>query len=208
MQASSALLTRRLSPHTAPEAAHRRAAALCRPPSAIDKLTVHQWPSTGPPQAARRPLTTGTAIAEARAAGGRGGRGAGGRGRGGGGRGSSGGAGRGRGVREDTEGQRLSKVMAEAGVASRRACEELIISGVVKVNNEVVRVPQTRVMRRKDKVGALVAVAAPQFEAQVITITNYLWYPYTIMLMFVLGPCVILNMFYNDTICHSECMDL
>lgn len=72
--------------------------------------------------------------------------------------------------------------MAEAGVASRRACEELIISGVVKVNNEVVRVPQTRVMRRKDKVGALVAVAAPQFEAQVITITNYLWYPYTIML--------------------------
>jgi 23S rRNA pseudouridine2605 synthase len=45
--------------------------------------------------------------------------------------------------------------MAEAGVASRRACEELILSGVVKVNGEKVTVPQTRVSRRKDKVSPL-----------------------------------------------------
>lgn len=42
--------------------------------------------------------------------------------------------------------------MAEAGVASRRACEELILSGVVKVNGEKVTVPQTRVSRKKDKI--------------------------------------------------------
>ena len=36
------------------------------------------------------------------------------------------------------EKQRLSKVMAAAGVASRRACEELIFGGHVKVNGQVV----------------------------------------------------------------------
>lgn len=40
---------------------------------------------------------------------------------------------------------RLSKVMASAGVASRRACEELIFEGKVKVNGQIVRVPQTLV---------------------------------------------------------------
>ncbi len=35
--------------------------------------------------------------------------------------------------------QRLSKVMAAAGVASRRACEELIFSGKVKVNGAIVK---------------------------------------------------------------------
>ncbi|GFH07162.1 S4 RNA-binding domain-containing protein [Haematococcus lacustris] len=34
--------------------------------------------------------------------------------------------------------QRLSKVLAAAGVASRRACEDLIAQGVVKVNNKAV----------------------------------------------------------------------
>lgn len=48
--------------------------------------------------------------------------------------------------------QRLSKVLAAAGVASRRACEELIFSGVVKVNNEVVKVPQTLVDLAIDRV--------------------------------------------------------
>jgi 23S rRNA pseudouridine2605 synthase len=38
---------------------------------------------------------------------------------------------------------RLSKVMAAAGVASRRACEELIFAGKVQVNGEVVLLPQT-----------------------------------------------------------------
>ena len=34
--------------------------------------------------------------------------------------------------------QRLQKVLAAAGVDSRRKCEELILSGVVRVNRKVV----------------------------------------------------------------------
>lgn len=41
--------------------------------------------------------------------------------------------------------QRLSKILAAMGVASRRACEELIFSGRVKVNDEIVKIPQTMV---------------------------------------------------------------
>lgn len=37
--------------------------------------------------------------------------------------------------------QRLSKVLASAGIASRRACEELIFQGRVKVNGVVVSTP-------------------------------------------------------------------
>ena len=48
--------------------------------------------------------------------------------------------------------QRLSKVLASAGVASRRACEELIFQGLVKVNGEIVRVPQTRVDLAVDRI--------------------------------------------------------
>lgn len=40
---------------------------------------------------------------------------------------------------------RLSKILAAAGIASRRACEDLIFSGRVTVNGEVVKVPQTMV---------------------------------------------------------------
>jgi 23S rRNA pseudouridine2605 synthase len=43
------------------------------------------------------------------------------------------------------EKKRLSKAMAAAGVASRRACEVLIFDGRVKVNGEVVLLPQTLV---------------------------------------------------------------
>src|SRR3990167_2689626 len=46
---------------------------------------------------------------------------------------------------------RLSKVMAAAGVASRRACEELIFAGKVKVNGTVIRIPQTLVDIEKDE---------------------------------------------------------
>lgn len=42
------------------------------------------------------------------------------------------------------EGERLQKVLANAGVASRRECEKLITSGRVKVNGEVVRQLGTR----------------------------------------------------------------
>lgn len=46
---------------------------------------------------------------------------------------------------------RLSKYLAAAGVASRRACEELIFAGKVKVNGEVVLLPQTMV-NEKDQI--------------------------------------------------------
>ncbi len=48
--------------------------------------------------------------------------------------------------------QRLSKVLAAAGVDSRRACEELIFSGKVTVNGEVVLLPQTHVSIEEDKI--------------------------------------------------------
>ncbi len=44
-----------------------------------------------------------------------------------------------------TENQRLSKVMAQAGVASRRHCEDIIFEGRVTLNGEVVLLPQTMV---------------------------------------------------------------
>lgn len=44
-----------------------------------------------------------------------------------------------------TESQRLSKTLAACGVASRRACEDLIFAGKVKVNDKIVKVPQTMV---------------------------------------------------------------
>lgn len=47
--------------------------------------------------------------------------------------------------------KRLSKFLASAGVASRRACETLIFDGKVKVNGEVALLPQTLV-DEKDKI--------------------------------------------------------
>lgn len=52
----------------------------------------------------------------------------------------------------DKSKQRLSKVMAAAGVASRRACEELIFDGKVKVNGEVTKLPQTMVNGEVDTI--------------------------------------------------------
>ncbi|OVA18002.1 RNA-binding S4 domain [Macleaya cordata] len=48
--------------------------------------------------------------------------------------------------------QRLSKVLAAAGVASRRSCEELIFKGRVTVNGSVCNTPQTRVDLARDVV--------------------------------------------------------
>ena len=42
------------------------------------------------------------------------------------------------GSRPKQTGERLQKVLAQAGVASRRKCEELIVAGRVKVNGKVV----------------------------------------------------------------------
>lgn len=52
---------------------------------------------------------------------------------------------------ETVEKKRLSKMLAAAGVASRRACEEIIFAGRVTVNGEIVKVPQTPVSA-KDKI--------------------------------------------------------
>lgn len=41
--------------------------------------------------------------------------------------------------------KRLSKALAAAGIASRRAAEEIIFEGRVKVNGQVVKIPQTMV---------------------------------------------------------------
>lgn len=50
------------------------------------------------------------------------------------------------------EKKRLSKALAAAGVASRRACEELIFHGRIQVNGETVKIPQTLVDWGKDKI--------------------------------------------------------
>jgi 23S rRNA pseudouridine2605 synthase len=50
------------------------------------------------------------------------------------------------------EKKRLSKALASAGCASRRACEEIIFAGRVKVNGETVKIPQFLVDWEKDKI--------------------------------------------------------
>ncbi len=48
--------------------------------------------------------------------------------------------------------KRLSKALAAAGVASRRACEELIFDGKVTVNGQIVLTPQTLVSWETDEI--------------------------------------------------------
>ncbi|CAM3235954.1 rRNA pseudouridine synthase [Brevibacillus invocatus] len=48
--------------------------------------------------------------------------------------------------------ERLQKVLAHAGVASRRHCEELIVQGKVQVNGQVVRELGTRVDPGQDRI--------------------------------------------------------
>jgi 23S rRNA pseudouridine2605 synthase len=48
--------------------------------------------------------------------------------------------------------KRLSKALAAAGIASRRAAEEVIFQGRVKVNGQVVKVPQTLVDWENDEI--------------------------------------------------------
>lgn len=48
--------------------------------------------------------------------------------------------------------ERLSKILARSGVASRRACEALIFAKRVKVNGKVILEPQTRVNPEVDKI--------------------------------------------------------
>jgi 23S rRNA pseudouridine2605 synthase len=48
--------------------------------------------------------------------------------------------------------KRLSKALAAAGIASRRGAEEMIFAGRVRVNGEVIRVPQTLIDWEKDEI--------------------------------------------------------
>ncbi|MBM3184617.1 MAG: rRNA pseudouridine synthase, partial [Chlamydiae bacterium] len=48
--------------------------------------------------------------------------------------------------------KRLSKALAAAGIASRRAAEEIIFAGRVRVNGEIVKIPQTLVDWEKDQI--------------------------------------------------------
>lgn len=50
------------------------------------------------------------------------------------------------------EKKRLSKALAAAGIASRRACEELIFEGRVQVNGETVKLPQHHVDWDADRI--------------------------------------------------------
>ena len=48
--------------------------------------------------------------------------------------------------------ERLQKMMAQAGVASRRRCEEMIAAGMVKVNGKIVTEPGTKVDPLEDRI--------------------------------------------------------
>jgi pseudouridine synthase len=55
-------------------------------------------------------------------------------------------------LNSSNEPQRLQKALAAAGIASRRACEDLIVQGQVKVNGKLVTELGTRIDVEKDKV--------------------------------------------------------
>ncbi len=50
------------------------------------------------------------------------------------------------------EKKRLSKALAAAGVASRRACEELIFEGRVQVNGQTIKLPQHHINWEMDRI--------------------------------------------------------
>jgi 23S rRNA pseudouridine2605 synthase len=66
----------------------------------------------------------------------------------------------------DAEGVRLQKVLARAGISSRRGGEALIVAGRVRVNDRVVTELGTRVHPERDRVtvdGRPVAIEAPVY---------------------------------------------
>ncbi len=69
------------------------------------------------------------------------------------------------------EKQRLSKVLASAGVASRRTSEEIIFKGKVKVNGVVAKLPQTLVSLDTDDI-RIDGVPIKSVESKVYYILN------------------------------------
>ena len=53
---------------------------------------------------------------------------------------------------DERQGERLQKVLARAGVGSRRVCEDMIDAGRISVNGETVRVQGMRVDSRTDRI--------------------------------------------------------
>jgi len=67
---------------------------------------------------------------------------------------------------------RLQKYLADAGIASRRKCEEYIIQGKVKVNGQVIIELGTKVLPNKDKV---------EFNNKIVQIKNNKEYTYILL---------------------------
>ena len=67
--------------------------------------------------------------------------------------------------------KRLSKALAAAGVASRRACEELIFDGKVTVNGQIALTPQTLVSWETTK-SASMKFPSPKEQERVYFILN------------------------------------
>lgn len=68
--------------------------------------------------------------------------------------------------------ERLQKYLAEAGIASRRKCEEYIIQGKVKVNGNVVTTLGTKINPQKDKVEYNGKVVVKQSEEHIYILLN------------------------------------
>ncbi len=68
--------------------------------------------------------------------------------------------------------ERLHKVMARAGIASRRRCEEMIVAGLVKVNGRVIKEPGTKVDPAADRIRVAGEALDPSLARQYILINK------------------------------------
>ena len=73
---------------------------------------------------------------------------------------------------EQPEAERLQKVLAHAGVASRRGSEELIVAGRVKVNGKVVTELGTKVNPGRDTIAVDGTVLSKETEKPVYVVLN------------------------------------
>ena len=75
------------------------------------------------------------------------------------------------GMRAEASKERLQKVLARAGLGSRRACEQMILEGMVKVNGQTFSKLPVLVDVRKDKImveGQLLPRAGQGSKAQTV----------------------------------------